>query len=76
MCTKKVQELIERYISDFDTVGCQNFINIIATASKESIECLIESRETLKNADIDISIFDAQLSKMLAGYKRIVDVIK
>ncbi len=73
---KITQELIEKHIADFDMEGKENFVNIIATAAEYGVEYVLELRNVLKNADIDISVFDEQLSKMLVGYKRIVDAIK
>lgn len=73
---KITQELIEKHIADFDMEGKENFVNIIAAAAEYGVEYVLELRNVLKNADIDISVFDEQLSKMLVGYKRIVDAIK
>ena len=76
MTTKTLTGLIEKYISDFETPGQENYVNIIAVAADNGFEYVLELRELLKEIKVNIQIFDDQLSKMLVGYKRIVDVIK
>lgn len=76
MTTKTLKGLIEKYISDFETPGQENYVNIIAVAADNGFEYVLELRELLKEIKVNIQIFDDQLSKMLVGYKRIVDIIK
>ena len=70
---KAIKTLIETYIQDIEK---DNYINVIAAAAKEGVDCVAELRTTLKNAGIDMNPFDKQFAKMLTTYNEIVKIIK
>ena len=74
--TKTVQELIEKYIADFEIVGQEDYTNIIVETVNNGFDYLVELRRALKDSKINIEPFDKQLSKMLAAYKKIQELVK
>lgn len=74
--TKTVQELIEKYIADFEIVGQEDYTNIIVETVNNGFDYLVELRRALKDSKINIEPFDKQLAKMLTAYKKIQELVK
>ena len=74
--TKTVQELIEKYIADFEIEGQEDYTNIIVEAVDNGFDYLVELRKVLKDSRINVEPFDKQLSKMLTAYKKIKELVK
>ena len=74
--TKTVQELIEKYMADFEIEGQEDYTNIIVEAVDNGFDYLVELRKVLKDSRINVEPFDKQLSKMLTAYKKIKELVK
>jgi hypothetical protein len=62
---KEVKELIEKHINEIEN---NDFINIIADAASKGFDAVVELRSALKEATIDIAVFDKQFANMLINY--------
>jgi len=65
--TNIVKNLIEKHINEIDE---DNIVNLIADAAKEGIDYVIELRNVINEAGIEM--FDEQFAKILINYSEIV----
>ena len=68
--------LIKKYKNDFRVKGQENFTNLILEAIDNGFCCVLEIRDIFKNANIDVTAFDSQLSKMLKTYKKTKELLE
>ena len=73
---QKTQELIEKYMADFDIEGQEDYSNIIPAAANEGIDILIDLRNTLNESGIKLNFFDKQLAEMIENSKKILEISK
>ena len=71
-----VKQLIEKHIDEFETIGQENYRNIIGAAAEKGFAYILELREVLITADINVKVFDKQLSEMLVNYTKILSLTK
>ena len=65
--TNIVKSLIEKHINEIEE---DNFVNLIADAAKEGIDCVIDLRNAIKKAGIEE--LDEQFAKTLINYSEII----
>lgn len=70
---KEVKELIEKHINEIEH---NDFINIIADAASKGFDNVVELRSVLKEASIDIAVFDKQFANMLINYNELSRIAK
>lgn len=71
-----VKQLIGKYKDDFNTIGQENYRNIIGAAAEKGFAYILEFREVLITTDINVKVFDQQLSEMLVNYTKILELTK
>ena len=70
---KEVQELIKKHMNEIDK---DDYINIIADAASKGFDAVVELRSVLKEATIDITVFDKQFANMLINYNELSRITK